>query len=172
MTLAYFTFTFLHLQINYIKAFTFLSFLASSTFHVRAGYSVQNCGLAWAPHVGLNGHPPLSHPGYYCKNSGGVEYGCEVCHTWQAHSWHPCRYQPAWGFKCGLQSTSCGYTASDCRDSVICSGGYAYYGIFAHCWTDDLRWKCVPGDNGRAISLTVCSKCLIGTAQSKGPTGQ
>ncbi|EGG03541.1 uncharacterized protein MELLADRAFT_124136 [Melampsora larici-populina 98AG31] len=166
----FFLFTFFHLRHNHFKAFTFLCLIAQFNFHVRAGYSVQDCGLAWAPHVRLIGHPPLPHPGYYCKNSGGVEYGCEVCHTYQYGFWHACSRRPAWGFKCGLQSTSCGYTASDCNEKIICSKGYSYYGIFAHCWDDDQRWKCVPGENGRDITHTICSKCLIGSAASGPPS--
>lgn len=153
-----------------MKSFTFLSLFTSLIFQVHAGYSAQDCGIAWAPNINLVGHPPMSHPGYYCKNSGGVEYGCEVCHTFEHGVWHACHYQPSWGFQCGLQSEDCGFSSSDCRDVVTCTGGYSYYGIYAHCWNDSTRFKCVPAEHGRAITHTVCSKCLVGTASSRGPT--
>ncbi|KAH9811131.1 secreted protein [Melampsora americana] len=159
-----------YLRINHFQAFTFLSLLSQFTLHVRAGYSVQDCGLAWAPHVKLTGHPPLSHPGYYCKNSGGVEYGCEICHTFEFGYWHACHFQPAWGFRCGDQALNCGDMAADCRQEIVCGQGYSFYGIYAHCWEDNKRYKCVPGENGRAITRTVCHKCLIGTGGSGPPS--
>ncbi|EGG03540.1 uncharacterized protein MELLADRAFT_124345 [Melampsora larici-populina 98AG31] len=159
-----------HIKFDFLNFLKCLSVLSFFNFYVLAGYSVQDCGIAWAPNIQLLGHPPIGHPGYYCKNSGGVEYGCEVCHTLQQGFWHACRWRPAWGARCGDQGLSCGYMSTDCTDEIICSKGYSYYGEYAHCWDDDRRYKCVPDGNQRPITHTVCSKCLQGTAkQSGGP---